>query len=437
MKLDKKIPDALILINFLDKYLKFISMDNEGIIFETAEVIDESIVNLDIYIFNFDNYRYDTYHIYNCQIVQNKCMLFSYFYKVEIERNDYTKIEKLIDNISHSLHEIRNQVSESYSNKEFHENYTEQEKEWYKIKRPSENMDCKFIDKDFELAFCINNFDKYDMFIEKGIYNSIYEILEIKGIKSRAIFQGKFNRIYIGNEFCPINFPKKEQLIKILELSVYESFEVTVCLSYIREEKLSEVTELLQYLNEWSKINDKKVEIVVNDWGVLSVLSKKNFNITPIIGRLLNKRRKDSIHRGDLYNVDIKEYYSENNYNANHFIDFLSNFNVHRFEFESCYQDIKIPKGNHSLHFPFYQLNTSQYCTLYSTCTTFNRSNQTLVKSCSKFCREICFMYPKDFNTIGYGNSIFGFDKTIFDSIEKVNEYISKGINRFVYDDIT
>ena len=87
------------------------------------------------------------------------------------------------------------------------------------------------------------------------------------------------------------------------------------------------------------------------------------------LGVLLNKRRKDvrlPYKHGIGNHVDSL---AENNLNCGFYQDYLKNtFDIQRFEFESCGYKVTIPDGHHSLHLPFFQTNTSQYCTLYAVC---------------------------------------------------------------------
>ena len=63
--------------------------------------------------------------------------------------------------------------------------------------------------------------------------------------------------------------------------------------------------------------------------------------------------------------------FQQNSLNAGFYRDFLAEeFHIHRYEWESCGYPQELPPGKNSLHLPFYQTNTSQYCPLYALCTT-------------------------------------------------------------------
>ena len=63
--------------------------------------------------------------------------------------------------------------------------------------------------------------------------------------------------------------------------------------SYIREYMLDYITELLDEINWWCEEKGQAVEIVVNDWGMASLVKKGRRNLIPSLGILLNKRKKD------------------------------------------------------------------------------------------------------------------------------------------------
>ena len=57
----------------------------------------------------------------------------------------------------------------------------------------------------------------------------------------------------------------------------------------------------------------------------------------------------------------------------------------------------QIPPGKNSLHIPFYQTNTSQYCPLGAVCETGERGRQKLAKKCPGYCTEYALLYPEHF----------------------------------------
>ena len=90
-------------------------------------------------------------------------------------------------------------------------------------------------------------------------------------------------------------------------------------------------------------------------------------------------------------------------------------YGIVRYEWESFGYDMALPPGKNSLHLPFYQTNTSQYCTLYAKCMTGERGKQKLAEECPKFCKDYAFLYPDHLMMIGRYNSLFALDSRIFE----------------------
>ena len=174
------------------------------------------------------------------------------------------------------------------------------------------------------------------------------------------------------------------------------------------------------------------MEVIVNDWAMPILLQGKP-HLKPVLGVLLNKRRKDvrlPYKHGIGNHVDSL---AENNLNCGFYQDYLKNtFDIQRFEFESCGYKVTIPDGHHSLHLPFFQTNTSQYCTLYAVCRYGDRGKQKLPENCPKYCEQKVFLYPKHLKMVGRYNSLFGYDEKILWDEKQLQDYLEQGIDRIV-----
>ena len=195
-----------------------------------------------------------------------------------------------------------------------------------------------------------------------------------------------------------------------------EGLEITLAFSYIREFMLTSVGKLLEKVDNWCCIHGVNVEIVVNDWAVVEMLHGKTTRLCPVLGTLLNKRKKDPRMKYKSGDISL---FQRNSLNAEFYRDFLAKeFHIHRYEWESCGYPQEFPPGKNSIHLPFYQTNTSQYCPLYALCTTGDRGMQQLAEHCPKFCEKYSLLYPEHLHMIGRYNSLFGVDKTLLESPE-------------------
>lgn len=289
-----------------------------------------------------------------------------------------------------------------------------------------------------ETAIEIDRPELYREYLQKDISHLVRQCYEWKWI-AKSVSESKSNfrpdRIYIGNQFCHLLFPNEKELFMMLEKAHKECLGITIAFSYVREFMLNPVEELVNRLAQWCREKDTCIEIVINDWAMADIIAKQNVEsarlyLIPCLGILLNKRKKDPRFP---YKKGDKSLYSQNNLNADFYREYLqSEFGIQRYEWESCGYEQEFPQGKNSLHLPYYQTNTSQYCPLHAICTTGNRGMQRLVKECPYYCSTYTLTYPKHLNMTGRFNSLFGIDKELLEHPEKIAGYINAGINRLV-----
>mgnify|MGYP004506217337 FL=1 len=283
-----------------------------------------------------------------------------------------------------------------------------------------------------ELALEIDRPELYQAYLRSSLtgFSQKYAGKCIGICGSIILEHGAPDRLYIGNQFCYLLFPERKLLFEIIEKAAAEQVKITLVFSYIREYMLDYITELLDEINQWCEEKRQAVEIVVNDWGMASLVKKYRKNLIPSLGILLNKRRKDpriSFKKGE------QKWFERNSLNAGFYRNFLEReYGIQRFEWESCGYEQQIPPGKNSLHIPFYQTNTSQYCPLGAVCETGERGRQKFAKKCPGYCAEYAFLYPEHLHMMGRYNSLFGIDMRILKEEEILEKYIQNGVDRVV-----
>ena len=149
----------------------------------------------------------------------------------------------------------------------------------------------------------------------------------------------------------------------------------------------------------------------MNDWAMADMLKERTGYLKPCLGTLLNKRKKDPRMA---YKMGDHRLLEENSLNTDFYRDDLKQrFGIIRFEWESCGYEQKLPNAENHLHLPFYQTNTSQYCTLYAGICWKDRGKQQMVTECSGLCQTAAYLYPEHLHMVGRGNSLFGMDTDI------------------------
>ena len=313
---------------------------------------------------------------------------------------------------------------------DFYNFYNEQKKEWFS------NLNYNNFNKDnfnnLELAVEINNGELYEKYLLNDINTFKHMYLCENYINEHELFKRNISRIYIGNEFCHNLFPSLELLMKMMDKAFNEKINITICFTYMRECYIKKNEEIINSIYKWCVINDKKIEIIINDWGMLKLCRGKEDYFDFNLGILLNKRKKDPRFAYKKGYEENKKMLAENSLNNEEFRKFLNEYNIKRYEYESCTYKIKIPEGRHSMHMPFYITNVSQYCTLYAMCSNLDRGKQVLVNNCPKYCRDYIFAYPKHLKMVGRYNSLFAFDDTLLRNELELQYYVKNGIDRIV-----
>ena len=187
---------------------------------------------------------------------------------------------------------------------------------------------------------------------------------------------------------------------------------MTLSFSYIRDFLLESTEELLDELSAWCGQKERWLELLVNDWGLAELLRKKRSPyLEPVLGPLLNKRKKDPRLA---WKTGSLESLAENSLNADFYREFLAEeLGIRRYEWEACGYPMKLPPGNHSLHLPFYQTNTSQFCPLAAGVLRKDRGKQKLPENCPHFCESYTYLYPEHLAMAGRYNSLFALDREI------------------------
>lgn len=289
----------------------------------------------------------------------------------------------------------------------------------------------------YELGVSIDNTESYENYRKLPIQEFLTDYWLKNGFanSSHPVTKKKVNYLYIGNQFCHLLFPKSEQLFSILDKALQEEIKPVVVFTYLQEHDIAEVQTLIEQLGIWCRSQNQRIELVVNDWGMLSMIANVPdhdwFDIT--LGALLNKRRKDT--RLQYKNGAERLLLRENALQSEAYCRYLQeNFHVSRVSLESCGYDYDIPDGTlkYTLYFPFYQMNTSQHCTLYADIKNGERGRQCAVTQCPEYCSGQAYLYPAMLNMVGRYNTLFGYDTRVMYDGEYVSCFLKQGVDRLV-----
>lgn len=414
-------------------------IDLQQIVFSTNIPLSK-FVNLDLQIFDFGRYDYDLFSFENVLLEQ----ISSNCYKILLAETSQDCIHRIKDLLKlcefiedgGMLSDVDDLVSPQpvypvEKDSEIFEDLSSQEKYWYRYQADTD-MDTKQ-EEQISFAVCLDSYTLYLSYVNNTANELLEQHIRDKGIAEHWIGKMSVSRIYIGNEFCFARFPTKELLLRCLDKGYSEGCELTVVFPFIREEYVLKMEEVLVCLTQWQKKNGISLELVFNDWGMLEYVRNLNADFQLVLGRLLNKKVKDTKFK---YKWGIEQHKSmmfENSINLEVYSNFLEGYGVKRLEFDSLHTIPDIFMKKSSYHFPFFQTNTSLFCPLKANCEFNNVNRQEHSSECRQYCEIFSSLYPKHLNLIGLGNSIFGFQLNEWNDPQTVKHLVNSGYDRLVY----
>lgn len=268
--------------------------------------------------------------------------------------------------------------------------------------------------------------------------------IHITTLDSLRYYNSGYARIYFGVEFCQRLIPSVRSLEEALRFTRTKGLQFTLVTPFVTEEGLNRLGGIFKFL----KKELKDCEIVVNDWGVLEVISRRYKTFKPLLGRLLTRQNRNPAMAYILkkqyplvgikgkggtiriithvppdrrYQKGIKASYV----NACSVQNFLSKFNIKRVELNNVIQGLNLENLGLkvSLYTPFVNISTTRFCPMESRTQKILRIN-TCRRECQKYYERLKYkalpkyIYKRG-NTIFYKNpvDIKAADESLIDRI--------------------
>ncbi|MGB2705444.1 MAG: hypothetical protein WBC74_01080 [Candidatus Omnitrophota bacterium] len=238
-------------------------------------------------------------------------------------------------------------------------------------------------------------------------------------------YRPRYGRIYFGAEFCQNLIPSVKEVKFALDFAKKRNLHFTLMAPFVTENGLLRLEGIFKFL----KAHLSNCEVVVNDWGVLEVLSERYKSFTPLLGRLLARQNRDPamarvlekqppygvrakdgkiriiahIPPGARYQKGIKASYV----NAPSVQRLLSRFKVERLELNNLVQGINLEgiKFKVSLYTPFVNICTTRFCPMASRIQKIYRINA---------CRRECQRYTSRLRNKAIPNVLYKRGNTTF-----------------------
>lgn len=99
-----------------------------------------------------------------------------------------------------------------------------------------------------------------------------------------------WKRLYFGHEFCERRAPAVRDVRRAYEAAASAGLAFSLLTGYVTDRGLDRLRPVLAWL---SGLDDCRVEIVANDWGVVRVVTGDYAPLRPVLGRLMNRMLRD------------------------------------------------------------------------------------------------------------------------------------------------
>ena len=442
--------------------VRVLELEEDRVVFRTADRIG-TVSRLELYFYDDRAGQYDGIALENPAVTEKKAPVqqktssqrngdperqFYFEYEVEIAEESYKKaVQKLYVAYDHYIQKKLAgddaALSEDYTgypaklDDAITTDFARQRVEWYQDIDTDAGRETGLLhmlrERQTELAVELDCPELYEQYLDQDAAVFYENYWKEHGLSGHPLAQYLPERLYIGNQFCPHLIPDWEKLKELLDKAEREHLSITLMFSYLREERIADTRKLLDQIAAWCDRAQTRIEIVAGDWGMLSLICERKTWFEPVPGVLLNKRRKDPRVRYKIGVSGEHEPPAENALNSSFYRAYLKKaYGITRFEQESCGYCIQLPEGKNSIHFPFYQTNTSQYCPLYARCKEGSRGRQREMETCPRYCRDYVFSYPDHLHMVGRYNSLFSYDTQILTEDTLLFYYIAHGADRIV-----
>lgn len=170
---------------------------------------------------------------------------------------------------------------------------------------------------------------------ERAVTKAVYltRSADLKGVGTG------FDRLYFGHEFCPWLVPGEKELERVRTAAAARGLAFTLVTPILGEESLAKAGKLVDLL-----VPGDGDEVVVNDMGLLELLSRREWKGVAIVGRLLTRQRRGPGWRGDLPEGEGDSRYLRGSaLDSPHFVEWLRRtYGVRRFEIDNLVQGVEV-----------------------------------------------------------------------------------------------
>lgn len=253
-----------------------------------------------------------------------------------------------------------------------------------------------------EIALTLDLPSAWNAYLAQPLPDFLHHFALSKHLPAAFLDSIPLQRLYIGSEHCFHLFPDQATLAALLCKAQKERLALSFCTPIVHQAQTPEMQRRLSSIVQLSP----HAETIFNDWGVLSLLRSRFPTLSPVLGTLLNRFRRDARLPWKAGISQNEALISQNALNDSTYLTLLSSHGVERFEY-ACGTLMRPVGKSRSLHFPFSPTNTSAYCPLRAYIETGARGKQGPSAVCGAYCENNFFLYPSSLSMLQRGCSLF------------------------------
>lgn len=426
------IPYAIAGMDLDGNSIRLLEITEESALFRLSEALEKERVTVRLSLFLREEKGHTHFDLPSCRIeflTQEEDGLYYriYWEDEKIKEPIQLFLKEYMEYVDLRLHEEDARLSQALTSypaqaeKQYSASFLEQKKQWLKL------QDSKWSEEALSKFQMVLNLDapwKWNAWLRLGSRAYWEAFCRQEGLEDHPLFHCKIDRIYIGNQYCPLLFPKKEEWEQLMKKAEAESLPITVVTSFVTEEAFHATKEFCTWII--GKGVDK-MEFLVNDWGLLSLL--KESKMRTIAGVLLLKQKKDTRRTYAFGKKDPLEPAFE----APFYKEWLQkDLGVKGVSIEASGEIPHISYEEAAVHFPFYQMNTARVCSLYALNHWGDRGKSGQIRCCQMECKEQAILYPDFLQMTGRYNSVFGCNGALFEQEDWLEQCLEQGVTRLV-----
>ncbi|CAA7600316.1 Hypothetical protein DEACI_0969 [Acididesulfobacillus acetoxydans] len=272
--------------------------------------------------------------------------------------------------------------------------------------------------------------------------SALTPVAHVRAVMEKVLGPVRFSRLYFGQEFCEKALPAAGELEEVLAAAHAAGLAFTLVTPYVTETALARSEELLERLVRLAP----RAEVVVNDWGLLYLLSRKFPTLVPVLGRLMNKILRDPRLSGyRLGKGEVSTPFQMSYLAGPAMQTLLEEFKVRRIELDYPPQglDPHLPDWGYrsSLYVPLAVITTGRICLMNAWGMEKEEKFKTSRQACDRKCRFYWLEMSdpsgqvrksRDWRIVQKGNTVFYLQREDF-LAKGLEEAARTGVNRIVF----